>query len=410
MHEENGTCLRGLVWLTPFLPRSDELSRAVATVALAAYRKVPGVGPRAVKVGNAAVYALSEMPSPECVAHLAMLKVRVKFGTAQREIGKAFNAAAESLSLPRDQIEEMAVPSYGLEDVGVRRETFANGEFTAEIRVEGREVDIHWMRTDGKPQKAVPARVKSESKDELKELQGAVKDIAAMLRAQSERLDAMFLLQKTWPVGVWRERYLDHPLVGTIARRLIWHIRHSGPARTGIWNNDRMVDAGGQAIDLPPEAEVELWHPIGQPTDNTLAWRRWVEGREIRQPFKQAHREVYLLTDAERHTETYSNRFAAHILRQHQFNALCAARGWKNKLRMMVDDTYPPATREVSNWGLRAEYWIEGAGEQYGTDTNESGAYLRVVTDQVRFYRTAATSNRAHAGSGGYENQATGPG
>jgi len=410
MQEENGTCLRGLVWLTPLLPRSAVLSRAVATVALSSYRKVPGVGPRAVKVANAAVYALSEMPTPESVGHLAMLKVRVKSSAAQNEIGKAFAAAAEALSLPRDQIEEMAVPTYGLEDIGVRREIFANGEFTAEIRVEGREVDIHWTRTDGKPQKSVPAKVKSESKGELKELQGAAKDITAMLSAQSERLDAMFLLQKTWPVGVWRERYLDHPLVGTIARRLIWNIRHSGTSRTGIWNNDRMVDAGGQAVDLVPDAEVELWHPIDQSVDDVLAWRRWVEGQEIRQPFKQAHREVYLLTDAERNTETYSNRFAAHILRQHQFNALCAARGWKNKLRMMVDDVYPPATREVSNWGLRAEYWIEGAGDHYGTDTNESGAYLRVVTDQVRFYHTAAASNRAHAGGGGYTTQAAGPG
>ena len=111
----------------------------MAAVAVSAYRKVPGIGPRAIKVGNAAVYALSELGSPEAVGQLAMLKVRVKFGTAQKEIEKAFNAAAEALSLPRDQIEEMAVPSYGLETVGVRRETFAEGEFIAELRVNGVE-------------------------------------------------------------------------------------------------------------------------------------------------------------------------------------------------------------------------------------------------------------------------------
>ena len=43
--------------------------------------------------------------------------------------------------------------------------------------------------------------------------------------------------------------------------------------------------------------------------------------------FQQAHREVYLLTGAEQTTGVYSNRFAAHIIRQHQFNALCVARG-----------------------------------------------------------------------------------
>lgn len=120
------------------------------------------------------------------------------------------------------------------------------------------------------------------------------------------------------------------------------------------------------------------------------------------QPFKQAHRELYLLTPAEEQTRVCSNRFAAHLLRQHQFNALCAARGWKNKLRLMVDDEYPPATRWLPQWNLRAEYWIEGAGTEYGTDTLESGAYRYVTTDQVRFYRTDAAQVTAHAGGGGY--------
>jgi replication-associated recombination protein RarA len=141
MHEENATCLRGLVWLTSILHATsgDDGSHARA-----GRRRRPlgvsqgtGVGPRAIKVGNAAVYALSEMGSPEAVGHLAMLKVRVKFGSAQKEIEKAFDTAAEALSLPRDQIEEMAVPSYGLEAVGLRRETFADGEYTAELRVDG---------------------------------------------------------------------------------------------------------------------------------------------------------------------------------------------------------------------------------------------------------------------------------
>jgi hypothetical protein len=89
---------------------------------------------------------------------------------------------------------------------------------------------------------------------------------------------------------------------------------------------------------------------------------------------------------------------------------LCAARGWRNKLRMMVDDSYPPAFRELPHWGLRAEYWIEGIGDEYGRDTNESGAYLRIATDQVRFYRACAAMNDAHAGGGGYASTAPDPG
>jgi hypothetical protein len=403
IQEENALVLRGLLWLAPLLAGEDEMTRAISVVGQSAYKKVPGVGPRAVKVGNAAVYPLSEIHSPAAVGHLAMLKARVKFGTAQKEVEKAFNVAAEALQLPRDQIEEMGVPTYGMEDVGVLLESF--GEAVVELCVDGREVTQRWT-SGGKSVKSAPASVKRDHKDELKELQAAVKDIAAMLPVQSERLDGMFLLQKRWPAEIWRERYLDHPLVGTLARRLIW-LRGD---TVFAWREGNLRDPGGKTVALRPTDEVSLWHPIDRPVDEVLAWRNWLEHNNVRQPFKQAHREVYRLTDAERRTNTYSNRFAGHILRQHQFHALCAARGWKNKLRLMVDDSYPPARRELPNWGLRAEFWIDGAGDNYGTDTNDSGAFLRVATDQVRFYRTGAAPHSAYAGTGGYVTLAGGPG
>jgi hypothetical protein len=172
----------------------------------------------------------------------------------------------------------------------------------------------------------------------------------------------------------------------------------------------RATDVQGTAIEHGKTAEISLWHPVGRGVDEVTAWRRRLEELGITQPFKQAHREVYLLTDAERNTRTYSNRFAAHIIRQHQFNALCAARGWKNKLRLMVDGSYPPATRELPQWGLRAEFWIEGIGDEYGSDTNDAGIFLRLSTDQVHFYRLDAAQNLADAGGGGYVNNAAGPG
>jgi hypothetical protein len=150
------------------------------------------------------------------------------------------------------------------------------------------------------------------------------------------------------------------------------------------------------------QTTVQLWHPIGKNTEEVVAWRSWLDTQRIQQPFKQAHREIYVLTDAERNTRVYSNRYAAHVLKQHQFNALCALRGWKNQLRLLVDAEYPPATLHLPQWGLRVEFWVEGSGADYGTDTNDSGVFLYLSTDQVRFYRVAAAQRMAHAGGGGF--------
>jgi hypothetical protein len=241
--------------------------------------------------------------------------------------------------------------------------------------------------------------VKDEHGDELAELTAAVKDLKKMLPVQRDRIEQLYLERKTWPLELWQERYLHHPLVGSLARRLIWRFQGPDHSASGIWHDGRIVDAADQPVEwLAPDTAVELWHPLHEPVEAVQAWRSWLTTHEVQQPFKQAHREVYVVTDAERRTRVYSNRFAAHILRQHQVNALAAARRWKNSLRMAFDQSYPPAERRLHAWDMRAEFWIEGTGE----DMTESGTYTYLSTDQVRFYPIDAPQHRAHASGGGY--------
>ena len=397
IEESSADILRGLVWACAE-EEDGELARALRALAVSTYRKVPSLGPRCVRVGNACAWALGRMPGTAGVGQLALLKVKVKFGTAQKVIEASLAEAAKRAGLPRDEVEEMSVPTYGLQEVGLRRERL--GEYAAELVVTGtNSAELKWVRPDGKRQASVPQALKEQHAVELKELTQAVKDIRKMLPAQAERIDNLYLEQRSWALAAWRERYLEHPLVGTLARRLIWKFTGEGHAASGSWHEGRLVGSDGAALDWPDDStRVELWHPIHEPTEVVLGWREWLAVHEVRQPFKQAHREVYVLTDAERATRVYSNRFAAHVIRQHQFNALCAARGWRNKLRLMVDDEFPPATRALPKLNLRAEFWIDAVGDNYGTDTNEAGTYLYLTTDQVRFYPMGAPQHFAHGG------------
>ena len=401
LQDENADILKALAWLCAGSENAG-VARALGTLALSGYRKVPQMGPRCVRLGNACVWALGAMPDAGGVGQLAMLRARVKFGTAQKGIEKALDNAAGQAGMPLQEIEEISVPTYGLQEVGVRRTKL--GEFGVELVVTGTSTtELRWIKPDGKRQKSVPKAIKEHSAEELKEIKAAAADLRKMLPAQRDRIENLYLEQKTWTYQAWRERYLDHPLVGTLARRLIWKFTNQERTGAGVFYEGRIVGRNGHILNwLEDSTCVELWHPMQEDPGEVLAWRDWLAELEIRQPFKQAHREVYLLTDAERTTRTYSNRFAAHVIKQHQFNALCAARGWKNKLRLMVDDEYPPATRELPGWGLRAEFWVEGLGDNYGADTTEAGTYLYRATDQVRFYNIDARENYAHAGGGGY--------
>ncbi|WP_433573321.1 DUF4132 domain-containing protein [Streptomyces sp. CA-251247] len=392
----NANALRGLAWMLALLPPHPETARALGALTDVCLRKVAGLGPRNPKIANAGVTALARIESESALAELARLATRVTYKGTLKLIDAALEARAAALGLSRDEIEELAVPAYGLTEVG--RAVHHLGECTAELTVTGGRARLTWLNAAGKQVKAPPAAVRRDHADELKELKGAAKDIDKMLGAQSERLDRQFLARRSWAYRSWRERYLDHPLVGTLARRLLWTVDGTtcGYADGELRGQDDEPVTGGTT--------VELWHPVGKDAADVVRWRLWLERHAITQPFKQAHREVYPLTDAERTTGTYSNRFAGHILRQHQFHSLAAVRGWTNKLRLCVDDSYTPAYRDLPQWGLRAEYWIDGEGEGWGPgETTESGSYLRLATDQVRFYPIDAPHNYAHAGSGRYE-------
>ncbi|HTP01016.1 MAG TPA: DUF4132 domain-containing protein [Anaerolineales bacterium] len=393
----NADVLKGLAWCCSRFDR-PEIARALAALAISAYRRQRGAGPRAVKIGNACFWALGTMPCDEAMAQLSILKARIKGTSPQKAISAAMNMAARRTGLSAEEMEELRVPTYGLDEVGSG--SFEVGNAMAHIRIVGSSVEQSWEQ-DGKQLVSAPKDIKENHPEDVKQIDQAVKEVQRMVTAQKERIDGLYLAPRKWTLKTWRERYLEHPITGSIGRRLIWKFSKGDRAESGIWSEGRIVARDDRPLDwLDEGATVELWHPISAQVEVVTAWRQWLLRYEVQQPFKQAHREVYPLTDPERATEAYSNRYAAHILRQHQFNALCAARGWKNSLRLRVDTELPPARKELPQWGLRAEFWVQGIGD--AEDTNDTGTFLYLTTDQVRFYRADALENRAHAGGGAY--------
>jgi hypothetical protein len=343
---------------------------------------MPGWGPVSARVGNACIETLGAMPGAESAAELGRLQVKVKYSEAQRLIEQALEASAERAGLPRDDLEELAVPDNGLDASGVRVERV--GTFRAEIRIAGAaQVELLWHDDRGKSQKSIPAEVRRGHPDELKRIQRAVRDIARILPVQRARIERLLLTERSWPLKEWRKRYFDHPLLQNISRRLIWRVRVGERTALCIWENARLVDAASRPIDsLGDDAVVSLWHPLGTDVETVRCWRSYLQRMQVQQPFKQAHREIYLVTDAELRTETYSNRFAAHVLRQQQFAALCRERGWTYRLQGHFFEGSNTPTLLLPRWKMRAEFWVEGMRED-----DAAVIYSHIATDQVRFYR-----------------------
>lgn len=373
--------LKGLIWCARLLP-PDLIVGPVGRFSETCFRKVPMIGARSTLLGNACIAALSSMAEEEAAtAELVRLKSRLKYASAKALIERKLTEIAATRGVAVSDLEEGALPTYGLDGAGRLSSVF--GDVSATISTSAHGVSLEWTDLHGKVRSGPSASAKAEFSGELRALKQKVKDLAAIFAGQVALIEDSWISGSQWPIPVWRQRFFDHPLRSAIVRSLIWRIESSGVSTSAMVSDNRWHDPEGNALDVSESATISLWHPLNSNVEETLAWRRHIVDLGFTQPIKQAHREVYVLTDAELRTGTYSNRFAAHVLRQHQFRALCQARGWSYQLQGQWDSFNIP-TRRIERRDLIVEYHVDGIDNN---DTGQSGVFLYLATDQVRFSR-----------------------
>jgi hypothetical protein len=384
--EPNLNVAKGLIWTMQAVANETTMHQ-LADLAVKCYRKIPGRGPLAASLGNACLLVLAESGLAG-VAYLSRVRPKIKQSNTQSLIAGHIEKASEKLGVSPAEIEDMAAPDFGLQAGQVQHEF---GEYTATLRLVAGKAEVQWEKV-GKPLKLAPAALKSTHAEELKELKNAQAQAQQTFTAQRERLDRSFVEERRIPFAWFQQYYFEHGLMAELARPLIWRFHHAeGSFTDGLWLDGAWCDNQGSPLAPPSEADtVQLWHPVLTDSTQVLAWRSLLDARQLRQPLKQAYREVYLLTPPEERTRTYSNRMAAHVLKQHQFNSLAKLRGWHYSLMGAYDKGYESdsATLQLPAHDLRAEFWVS---EVNANDAfNDTGIWNYISTDQVRFTRMNA--------------------
>ncbi len=384
LRESNLIFVKGLIWSTEQYTDA-EILQLLADYAEKCYKKIPGKGPLAMGAGNACLYVLAQS-GLEGVSYLSRLKLRIRQSSTQALIEKYIRETAQNLGVTPSEIEDMATPSFGLED-GKLEESF--GEYKAILSIEGiGKTRLQWYKPDGSPLKSAPSVAKQEEyKDTYKELKNDNTQIQKTLTAQRDRLDRSLVEGRTWSWQAFQDYYFAHGLMSFLTKKLIWTFEIAEQKQDAFYLNGQWIDIDEKPLgEISKDTKVSFWHPIHKTADEILAWRNFLAKYEIQQPMKQAYREIYLLTDAEINTINYSNRMAAHVLKQHQFNALAKIRGWKYSLLGAYDKGYDSETASIQlPDDYKAEFWVQ---EVFADgEWTDSGIYNYVSTDQVRFYQ-----------------------
>ncbi|MBL0330115.1 MAG: DUF4132 domain-containing protein [Bacteroidetes bacterium] len=383
LNSTNLDTLKGFVWLyTNFYDKATLFT--ISALAERAYRKIPGKGPAAAAIGNACMYVLAESRGLDGIGHLSRLKLRIKQSSARKTIDQYLVSAAKKMGVSLAEIEDMAADDFGLTNGAM---SFDLEGYSAKLKITGiGKTTLNWFKPDGSPQKSVPALVKEKLAAKLKKVKSTIKQIEINLTAQRDRIDRMLKLERKLSWAQFDQFYFSHGLISFIAKKQIWTISSAEKQVNCIWLDDKWKNCKGEEVKFETEnATAELWHPVKSNIEEIRSWREFLEKNQLSQPVKQAFREVYILTDAEINTRVYSNRMAAHVLKQHQFNSLANIRGWKYTLLGAYDNGMfnQAATIELPEYNLKAEFWVNeiNADDAF----NDTGIWNYIATDQVRY-------------------------
>lgn len=384
LNSMNLDVIKGFVWMCSDF-QDNRTIQLLAAMAEKSFQKIPGKGPAAGALGNACMLGLYESRTMEGIAQLSRLKLRIKQNNTQSLIeGYLRNAAAEK-NMTIHEIEDLAVDDFDLVE-GARSWDFEG--YKAELKITGiGKTELSWYKPDGTPQKSVPSFVKEKHAAELKEIKAAIKQIELTVSAQRDRLDRMFRSTRKLNWENFQKLYIQHGLMGYITQKLIWKFETEENTVAVILLDGNWTTSKNEIVHPSENTQVSLWHPALCTVAEIKEWRDFLMEHKLQQPVKQAYREVYWLTDAEVNTKIYSNRMAAHILKQHQFNSLAKIRGWSYSLMGAYDDgiSNSSAVVQLPDYGLRAEFWLNEVNMDGAY--NDTGIWDYVATDQVRFLR-----------------------
>ena len=324
LDEEKVSCLTGMTF-SGVLTKNAGVNVWIELLIKKCYKKVKGGAFRA-KTGAVVLDYLAAEGSIESYTILGNLKAKATYNPFIKALNSRMNKFKNLLKeYTQEQLEDVVIPSFSLNEDYFR--TRAIGDYQAKLSIDDYKTILIFEK-DGKTVKSVPKELREHHKGEVDELKAIGKGITESLKGQSNRIEKSWLSLRTWSFEDWDKYLMENNFMKYLTEKLIWIVEDGNGIHNVLFHKSNFKNATGEIVTLSSPFKISLWHPATSTVEEVENWRNYIFENKIKQPFKQAYREVYKLTPAEENTYDFSNRFAGQTLNGNTLYALGKARMW----------------------------------------------------------------------------------
>ncbi len=290
---KEGWCLLALGHLG-----DDDTARKLAPL----IRQWPGEAAHARAVTGLDV--LAAIGTDVTLIYLNGIAEKVKFKGLQQKAQEKIAQIAEARGLTREELGDRLVPDLGLDARGSLTLDFGPRAFTVGF---DEQLKPFVRDAEGSPLKDLP---KPTQKDDADKAQAAAaqwtalkKDTKTAASLQILRLELAMCARRRWSADVFRQFFVEHPLLIHVVRRLVWGTYSPEGALTATFRvaEDRsLADANDDTWSLPEDARVGLPHALELDARTAGLWGQVLADYQLLQPFPQLGRPTYAIKPAEK--------------------------------------------------------------------------------------------------------------
>jgi len=286
-------------------------------------------------IGRQALEALGAIRDDRALHHIHAIAAGGK-NRISRRAAQILGEVSRERGLSPAELEDLVVPDLGLGEHCSLTLDYGPRQFTARF---DDQLDPHLAGVNGRDLAALPRAAQSDDPEKAghaaatwKKLKADVREIG---RAESLRLERAMCAERQWTGVALKNRVFNHPLLGSLARRLVFMI-HSDPAHKQdtfrVVGDGTYEDAEEHAVTVAEDAGIVIVHPAMLSEGALVQWRRIFDDYEIVQPFAQLSRPVPRLPEEDlkatrtlmfSRTDVNAKRFWA--LRHHGWNLSSSA-------------------------------------------------------------------------------------